>query len=1095
MPLLQRILANPILFGALNLLAATALVMAGVVTPAFCADAPHTSERLLHAMDSTGGLGAGGWRLDKATVGMSPAGIEPKLGSGSVRFSGEATIPGAKGDFHLADKLPEFQKLSVWVYLSDDSNVSEVGLQVWDANGEGLTEKFPADWHGWKRIEFNAESPGIIPAWKQPEQDGKLDQPIRMLNLAWFAKDAGPTHIDVDGLTGTFKATAAPATPMDIKIELPQSAQANQPLGGSIIAHNSTGKPQQVTAEYTLVSNPQLVDVLPLDPVHGADIARGAKAWTISSEGEEPDTTLTDGLIFTNKEFPYDKGYGEVSQRIDLGAAHKITKLAIFPTDANWLWYAEVSGSLDGKTYHVIPGLEKLDLNKKWTGIDAFPTAPAEARFLRVRYFNDGEPPKRISLPNEIRVYDGMDAADRAIPELGGVAAKGKFSFEVPAGSFAIQPLKEIVLPGAGAYLLRVEAKAGDFTDIAQATLISSPATNKPADATTSRFGINASSLNLTDDWGPYGFGWVRFENMKWMMFSPARGEFRFDGSVAPWMVRFDEIMKRYNACGMKVLPYLFMVPEYASSAGPEVDKKNLPAHPPKDPADYAEAVFQVVARYGSNKVPADKLKTPDKLTGLNQLGAVEIWNEPNLNPNPDAHYGAWAAPLDEFWPVFRAGAEGAKAADPKTPVTSPGMAGLTLEVLEPLRQFHYPDGKTPVDFFDILNVHYYSGRQAPEIATRDGNVARQGNEQSSITYPDNLRELIAWRDMYAPGKPIWLTETGYDSAGPFGTNERYQAARIPRVMLLALAAGVDKVFLYREAGSTPSMHAAAGLVRDDSSRKPSYFTVATTLRELAGVSQGGTPRLLDPDPNIWLYAWETPKGTVLVAWTVKGEAKLNLGSGGCEVVDSFGGIRKVKGDSIAVGEYPVYIHGAGDWPEVRKRAEAAKQAVAKQAADEKKLAATRALLFDFGPPEQLVGLLRGYGPARAFTPVTGDMAYSASTGYGFEKVPVVTNNKKWMKDPLERDSCRVRKDCAFIFDAPPGKYTLTLSASGVGGTGTLELEGATKSDGSPVKFEFDDKTPPQTAEIIVTSPQVRLTTDKYADVRWMSLVETAGKP
>ena len=859
-------------FESLILLAVLTLAFMGSFNQAFSADTLPVSERLIHGMDSTAGLNSGGWHLEKGTVEMSPAEIVPKFGSGAVRFRGEAMIVSAKGDFHLTDKLPgNFQTLALWVYLSDDSNVSELGFQFWDANGEGLTEKIPADWLGWRLLELHADSKKIVPAWKQPEQNGALEQPIRSLNFAWFAKTPGPTHLDLDALSGTFSTSETPSAPFDLKIELPRSVSVRAPLNGSLILHNSTSKELQATAEYTVLANPQLVTVPIADPVHGLDIAHGAKAWTIQNDIEEPEPTLTDGLIFTNREIPWDnKGYGDIKQRLDLGVAHKVTKIAIFPTDANWLWNAEVSTSMNGTSFQIIPGMEKLDLYKHWTGLDAVPTTPVEARFILVRYFKNGEPAKRISLPNEIRVFDGMDALDKAIPELGGVVAKGKFLVTVPARGFTVQPLNEISLPEDGAYVLRIEMTVDGYYDSTQAMVFTTPVPNKPSDATASRFGINASSANLADDWGPFGFGWVRFENMKWLMFSPSLDEFHFDGSVTPWQIRFDDLMRRYNQCGMKVLPYIFMVPEYATSAGAEVEKKLRPAHPPKDPDEYAKAVFQVVARYGSNKVPPEKLKTSDKLSGLNQISAVEIWNEPNLNPKSDASYGAWAAPLEKFWPVFRAGAEAAKAADPKIPVTSPGMAGLIIEVLEPFRQYRYPDGKTPLDFMDILNVHYYSGRQPPEIATRDANVVRQGEEQSTISYPDNLRELIAWRDKYATGKPIWLTETGYDSAGSHGIDERLQAARIPRVTLMALAAGVDKVFIYRESGSTPSQHAAAGLLRNDSSPKPSYFSVATMLRELADMSQGSSLRLLDSDPNIWLFAWDTPKGKVLSAWTVK---------------------------------------------------------------------------------------------------------------------------------------------------------------------------------------------------------------------------------
>lgn len=1035
--------------------------------------------------------------MSKTAVEMSPAGIDPKLGSAAVRFRGQAEIAGAKGDFHLADKLPgNFQKLSVWVYLSEDSNVSEIGLQLWDANGEGLIERIPADWQGWKLVEFHADGGNIVQAWKQPEQNGTLDQPIRMLNLAWFTREPGPSHIDVDALTGVFSGPENSSGPLDVKLELAPSAEARAPLGGSLVFENSTGKAIQAKAEYTLLSNPQLVAVPVADPVHGVDIARGAKAWTVIKEEEEPDVTLTDGLNFTNREIPWDNGgHGEVSQRIDLGAPHKITKVAIFPTDANWIWNAEVSTSMDGEKFQAIPGMENLDLFKHWTGLAAVSAAPVEGRFIKVRYFKDGEAPKRISLPNEIQVFDGMDAADKVAPELGGVAAKGNFTVDVPAHGFAVQPLKEISLPEDGAYLLRVAVTADGACHHVQKTIITSPPPNKPADAVNSRFGVNAANADLADIWGPFGFGWVRFENMKWMMFSPSAGDFRFDGSVGPWHVRHDDLVQRYNASGAKVLPYIFMVPEYATSAGPDV-KKLRASFPPKDAADYGEAVFQVVARYGSNKVAPDKLKTPDKVSGLNQIGAVEIWNEPNLNPHADAGWGPWAAPLDVFWPVFRAGAEAAKAADPKIPVTSPGMAGLTLEAIEPFRQYRYPDGKTPLDFMDILNVHYYSGRQTPETATKDANVVRQGGTESSLTYPDDLRALISWRDLYAAGKPIWLTETGYDSAGSHGIDERLQAARIPRVTLLALAAGVDKVFIYREQGSTPSQHAAAGFVRDDLTLKPSYFSVATMLRELAGMAQGPSLRLPDPDPNIWLYAWETPKGTVLTAWTVKGDATLALGSGECEVVDSFGGRRKVAGKQVAVGDFPVYIHGAGAWPEVQQRIAAAKEAAAKQAAGDRKLASVRAILFDFGTDDQ-VGILRGFGPPRNFSAVTAETAHSPATGFGFEKVPVVTQDKKWMKNPLEQDSCRMEQGNHFLFAAPPGKYAFSLSAGpvGAGARVRISIDGATKADGSEAVFEFGEKSPPQSAEIIVESPTLRLVSDARADLRWMKLIESAGKP
>jgi len=174
------------------------------------------------------------------------------------------------------------------------------------------------------------------------------------------------------------------------------------------------------------------------------------------------------------------------------------------------------------------------------------------------------------------------------------------------------------------------------------------------------------------------------------------------------------------------------------------------------------------------------------------------------------------------------------------------------LEFQKPLDAGAYPDGKCPLDFVEVINVHFYSGQEPPETCTTDGNA----NVTSSTTFAENLRELSQWRDRYAAEMPIWMTETGYDSAGPFGTTEAIQAARLPRVVMLCLANGIDKVFVYRESGSTPSMHACSGVLRNDFSRKPSWYTFGTLIRQLDGV-RGGARRLPHTDENVWLMEWD----------------------------------------------------------------------------------------------------------------------------------------------------------------------------------------------------------------------------------------------
>jgi hypothetical protein len=74
-------------------------------------------------------------------------------------------------------------------------------------------------------------------------------------------------------------------------------------------------------------------------------------------------------------------------------------------------------------------------------------------------------------------------------------------------------------------------------------------------------------------------------------------------------------------------------------------------------------------------------------------------------------------------------------------------------------------------------------------------NVNGNARATSNATFPQDIEELTSWRDRYAPNMPIWMTETGYDSAGPFGTSESIQAARLQRSMLIRFFPFVTTIF------------------------------------------------------------------------------------------------------------------------------------------------------------------------------------------------------------------------------------------------------------------------------------------------------------
>ena len=154
----------------------------------------------------------------------------------------------------------------------------------------------------------------------------------------------------------------------------------------------------------------------------------------------------------------------------------------------------------------------------------------------------------------------------------------------------------------------------------------------------------------------------------------------------------------------------------------------------------------------GSAHVDPSRLRTADKKSGLKLIDAVELWNEPNWN---DPGWGTYVGTMAQYFETMRSGVEGARRADPNLPVSCAGISGIDLAMVGPLADYHYADGKAPLDLIDIINVHYYSGRQEPETCNWDPNAIREAPSKDAQTYPDLLEDLVAWRDQLKPKAEI----------------------------------------------------------------------------------------------------------------------------------------------------------------------------------------------------------------------------------------------------------------------------------------------------------------------------------------------------
>ena len=1025
------------------------------------------------------------YKMEKTSAAAYP-GIEAKVGMEALKFSGVATMAGAKGDFSVVENpLGEIQELGMWVYLAPDSNVSKVGFQCNDAEGESLLATVEADWQGWKWIEISPST--FVQSFKQDDKSRQAEFPLRNVHLIWYAQREGPTSLGVDALVALSKMEA-PENPCGIELIAPPWGEPGDPLRAQVLIHNFSDKPQEVKTSSALQTNSNYETPTIPDPVHGSDHAQGQPSWIEISGKRIDDNCLTDGDQDTHltPEIPK-SGLNEIFHFVDLGKSRNITQIGWKAGDANWINKVDVFASADGVTYTPAEGFQNLDFYKKWGRQTVVPAKPFPARFLRLRYHNRGE-----SLPLHFRtlaalyVYDGAGDEPIAIPAVGKEIATENIAVQVPPRSFRLVPLKPIPSLGPDAYLLGIAAEEAGLRVIAISDYFVMPSAGfklRPE----SRFGINVGSTAHVPLLSRAGFGWVRFENMKWRFYNPGPDDFRFDGTVAPWNVPFDEYYKTFQEAGVSILPYIFQTPDWASTA-PAGTEKNVGGYPPKDLADYGKAVFQAVARYGSAKVPNDQLLTADKLSGTGRIATYELWNEQNLSAPA---YGFFVGPLSAYYQLFRIGAEGAKKADPGARITNGGWAGLSMEWIDTMRTFHYPDGKTPLDFTDVLNVHFYTGRDDPETATKDPNAFREGTKPEDIqTLENDLVDLADWRDELKPGMPIWVTETGNDVGGPIGRTERHQAAKLPRGNMLSFANGVEKVFIYREAGSTPAQHAGAGLLRNDGSIRPSFFTVATQIRQLDGAMETRVPRLRIDDPNVWMYFWKRPGGDVLTAWAPKGPAKLGINLGRCLVTGAFGAENEMDvTKDFPLGMFPVYISKFGDMKPIEalqldaaRREEARKQKMAFETKSEP-------LLFDFGSTE-FIGVKK-VGKIRPFTPVLAEDVYDPAKGFGFDSRPSGKNViAAWKPTALEKDSVELKQPATFRILAKPGAYELRFKGrnfvEGAELVVTGPKEGAIKiplkpgKDGAPTEARLLTVTAAQTLDFLLPA----------GNTEWLTLIE-----
>jgi len=347
-----------------------------------------------------------------------------------------------------------------------------------------------------------------------------------------------------------------------------------------------------------------------------------------------------------------------------------------------------------------------------------------------------------------------------------------------------------------------------------------------------------------------------------WSIIEPEKGSF-------DWK-RYDRIVEIAEEHGIEILSLIARAPAWAS--GQVSEDFHVP--PPKDLKDYANYTKHLVNHF------KDRIKY------------WEIWNEPNAKsfwpPRPDAN---------EYVKLLKAGYEAAKEADPDCQTLLGGIAchknsRIDWEFLEGV----YENGGG--EYFDIMNVHPYSGPNPPEV-----------NFFSEI---QKLKELM---DKYGGQKPIWITEIGCPVHQRFAANEDIQANHLVRTYILAASVReIERVYWYdfRDDGLDKNEREDNfGLVDYYYRPKLSYKAYGVMTNLLKGL---GYKTKLKMKEGIEGYVFSDEKRSVVVLWTVLEKLSLRIKSGPTkmQLIDLEGGKKELvpEGDEVALEltEKPFYI-------------------------------------------------------------------------------------------------------------------------------------------------------------------------------------------
>ena len=269
------------------------------------------------------------------------------------------------------------------------------------------------------------------------------------------------------------------------------------------------------------------------------------------------------------------------------------------------------------------------------------------------------------------------------------------------------------------------------------------------------------------------------------------------------------------RAQGIQVVGVLVNTPDWAAqdpSRGGTSVPKNLYL-PYNHPDNYwGQYVRQVVQMYSG------------------KIDTWVIWNEPDITPDaPNAAYFIWSGSPADYYQLLKVAYLNAKEVNPQAKISTAAVTYWTDLHMGREQWFSRfmrevaADPSAPANnrYFDFVSLNLYT------------------NPENLYTVPTLFHQLMAERGF---DKPIWITETNvvpYDDPVTIGTNLgtaaemraslKEQADFLIQGIAMGLAAGVEKIEVYKMKDGDGDVINGSALVREDGSRRPAYeaFKVA----------------------------------------------------------------------------------------------------------------------------------------------------------------------------------------------------------------------------------------------------------------------------